>query len=125
GGKSLYFMASTDYGPRTGWLEMSSVDRPVRRAIYLAVLSASDPSPLLPETGDEPRAAPRDESRGEPAAAPKPDTAKAVAVRIDFDGIGQRILAVNLPAGDFSGLLGGAAGRRLFIGPQSSVTRVR
>ena len=28
-GKYLYFLASTDYGPRTGWLEMSSVDRPV------------------------------------------------------------------------------------------------
>src|SRR5262249_2367888 len=42
GGKYIYFMASTDYGPRTGWLEMSSLDRPVRRAIYLAVLSASE-----------------------------------------------------------------------------------
>ena len=54
GGKYLYFLASTDYGPRTGWLEMSSVDRPVTRAIYLVVLGASEPSPLLPETGDEP-----------------------------------------------------------------------
>ena len=54
GGKYLYFMASTNYGPSTGWLEMSSIDRPVRRAIYLAVLGATDPSPLLPETGDEP-----------------------------------------------------------------------
>jgi hypothetical protein len=31
GGKYLYFLASTDYGPRTGWVEMSAVDRPVRR----------------------------------------------------------------------------------------------
>src|SRR5205814_8434330 len=54
GGKYLYFMASTNYGPSTGWLEMSSIDRPVRRAIYLAVLSATEPSPLLPESGDEP-----------------------------------------------------------------------
>ena len=53
GGKYLYFLASTDYGPRTGWLEMSSLDRPVRRAIYVIVLSATEPSPLLPETGDE------------------------------------------------------------------------
>ena len=29
---------------------MSSLDRPVRRAIYLAVLNAAEPSPLLPET---------------------------------------------------------------------------
>ena len=56
GGKYLYFMASTNFGPSTGWLEMSSIDRPVRRAIYLAVLGASEPSPLLPETGDEPPA---------------------------------------------------------------------
>jgi tricorn protease len=119
GGKYLYFLASTDYGPRTGWLEMSSVDRPVRRAIYLAVLSASDPSPLLPETGDEPHATPRDESRGEPAAAPKPDAAKAVAVHIDFDGIGQRILAVNVPAGDYSSLAAGAAGTIFYMEPNT------
>ena len=61
-GRWLYFLASTDYGPRTGWLEMSSLDRPVRRAIYLAVLSASEPSPLLPETGDEPRNEAREET---------------------------------------------------------------
>ena len=52
GGKYLYFLASTNYALRTGWLEMSSVDRPITRAIYLAVLSAAEPSPLLPETGD-------------------------------------------------------------------------
>ncbi len=58
GGKYLYFLSSTDFGPRTGWLEMSSLDRPVRRAIYLAVLNASEPSPTLPETGDEPKRTP-------------------------------------------------------------------
>ena len=49
-GKYLYFLASTDYGPRTGWVEMSAVDRPSRRSVYLAVLNASDPSP--PPAGD-------------------------------------------------------------------------
>ncbi len=53
-GKYLYFLASTNYALRISWLEMSSVDRPATRAVYLAVLSASEPSPLLPETGDEP-----------------------------------------------------------------------
>ena len=32
GGKYLYFLASTNYALRTGWLEMSSVDRPATRA---------------------------------------------------------------------------------------------
>src|SRR6185295_8841005 len=72
GGKYLYFMASTNFGPSTGWLEMSSIDRPVRRAIYLAVLSASELSPLLPETGDEPRPAPAQEPRPEPMPQPPP-----------------------------------------------------
>ncbi len=110
GGKYLYFMASTNYGPSTGWLEMSSIDRPVRRAIYLAVLSASEPSPLLPETGDEPKPAPSIEPRAEAAPQPTPAAPRTVNVRIDFDRIGQRIIAVNIPAGDYSNLAAGAAG---------------
>src|SRR5438445_3381740 len=67
GGKYLYFMASTNYGPSTGWLEMSSIDRTVRRTIYLAVLNASEPSTSLSKTGDEP---PKPAPPQEPAATP-------------------------------------------------------
>jgi tricorn protease len=109
-GKYLYFMASTNFGPSTGWLEMSSIDRPVRRAIYLAVLSASEPSPLLPETGDEPKPAPSVEPRAEATPQPAPAPPRTVRVRIDVDRIGQRIIAVNIPAGDYSNLTAGAAG---------------
>jgi tricorn protease len=104
-GKYIYFLASTNYALRTGWLEMSSVDRPVTRAIYVAVLSATDPSPLLPETGDEPTA-------GAPPDA-KPQT--PASVRVDFDRIGQRILALNVPAGDYSALGAGAAGNLFYL----------
>ena len=38
GGKYLYFLASTDYGARTGWVDMSQLDHPVRRSAYLAIL---------------------------------------------------------------------------------------
>ena len=116
-GKYLYFMASTNFGPSTGWLEMSSIDRPVRRAIYLAVLSATEPSPLLPETGDEPKPTPPPEPRAEPAPQPAPPTPRTVNVRIDFDRIGQRILAVNIPAGDYGNLTAGAAGSFYYTEP--------
>lgn len=119
GGKYLYFLASTNYGPSTGWLEMSSIDRPVRRAIYLAVLSAGEPSPLLPETGDEPRPqpTPREEPRAEATPQPTPAAPRTVAVRIDFDRIGQRIIAVNIPAGDYSNLAAGAPGSFYYTEP--------
>ncbi len=117
GGKYLYFMASTNYGPSTGWLEMSSIDRPVRRAIYLAVLGADELSPLLPETGDEPpRPAPREEARAEASPQPTPAAPRTV-VRVDFDRIGQRIIAVNIPAGEYSNLTAGAAGSFYYTEP--------
>lgn len=117
-GKYLYFMASTNYGPSTGWLEMSSIDRPVRRAIYLVVLSANEPSPLLPETGDEPPAPPREQpSPQTQPAQPAPAPPRTVNVRIDPNGIGQRILAVNVPVGDYANLAAGAAGSFYYTEP--------
>jgi len=108
-GKYLYFMASTNYGPSTSWLEMSSLDRPVRRAIYLVVLNANEPSPLLPETGDEPKPPSPD--------APKPDANAKPVVHIDLNGISQRVLAVNIPPGDYNNLNAGAAGTFYYTEP--------
>ena len=111
-GKYLYFLASTNYALRTGWLEMSSVDRPVTRAIYLAVLSAGEPSPFLPETGDETVPPPPNPAASQPPAKPQADPkAQAPAVvSIDLQGIGQRILALAVPAADYSALIPGSAG---------------
>jgi tricorn protease len=121
GGKYLYFMASTNFGPSTGWLEMSSIDRPVRRAIYLAVLGASEPSPLLPETGDEPPKPPTPpEGAPAPPQTPPPATPRAANVRIDFDQIGQRIISVNIPPGDYGNLVAGAAGSFFYTEPTST-----
>jgi len=124
GGKYLYFLSSTDYGPSTGWLEMSSLDRPVRRAIYLAVLSAAEPSPLLPETDDEPQPMPSPETRETPKPAATPAaTPAAMTVRIDPAGIGQRIIAVNVPAGDYSNLLAGPAETFFYTEPTAARAR--
>ncbi|MEO6331861.1 MAG: PDZ domain-containing protein [Gemmatimonadaceae bacterium] len=115
GGKYLYFLASTDYGPRTGWLEMSSLDRPVRRAIYMAVLSATEPSPFLPEIGDEPVPVPAAPTA--PAAAIKPAATTAPITRIDPVGIGQRILPIDVPAADYTSLVAGPAGSFFYAEP--------
>ena len=52
-GKYLFFMASTNIGLNTGWLDMSSFDRPVTNSLYVVVLNKDDPSPFAPESDEE------------------------------------------------------------------------
>src|SRR5438874_2250139 len=102
-GKYLYFLASTDFGLSSGWLDLSSYDRHLRRGAYLMVLAADTPSPLLPESDEEKRdTTPRVDTT---KAKAKSDTAKpAVRVRIDRAGLSQRILALGMPVRSYTGL---------------------
>ncbi|NTV81572.1 MAG: protease, partial [Candidatus Aminicenantes bacterium] len=127
--KFLYFTASTDSG-QSIQPDIHSMARPVTRSIYLAVLPKDEPSPLAPESDEEkgeekkPDAAkPGNEKPDEkkPAAKPaepakEPEAKpKSVAVKIDFDGILQRILAVPMPARNYFSLQAGKAGTLLAI----------
>lgn len=97
-GEYLYFLASTNFGLNTGWLDMSSYDRPITRSLYLAVLSKTGKSPLLPESNEE---LPKTEN-GE-----KKDNNKSVTVTIDEEGLSQRIIAVDIPDRNYTGLIAG------------------
>ncbi|MDH4064626.1 MAG: protease, partial [Acidobacteriota bacterium] len=112
-GKYLWFLASTDFGLRSQWLDMTSYDREETFALYLAVLKQSEPSPLLPESDEDPgvpgaRPAgddPRETSVGSVAPGPVP------AVQIDFDGLQQRIIPVaGVPSRPYGQLEAGVAG---------------
>lgn len=76
-GQYLYFLASTDYGLNTGWLDMTSYDRPVTRALYVAILSGETPSPFLPQSDEE--AAEKDKDAQEDQEGEKPDTSDTSA----------------------------------------------
>lgn len=104
-GKYLYFLASTDYGLNTGWLDMSSYNMPLTRALYMIVLAEGEPSPLLPESDDEEIDTTENGDNGEPDSA-----GDEVSVRIDLDGIASRTLAVNVPERNYTGLLPGPDG---------------
>jgi tricorn protease len=108
GGKYLYFLASTDFGLSSGWLDLTSYDRHMRRGAYLLVLAADTPSPLLPESDEEARdTTPAvDTTKNRPRA----DSAKAVRVRIDRPGLSQRILALSVPVRSYTALAAGAEG---------------
>ncbi len=107
GGKYLYFLASTDFGLSSGWLDLSSIDRHTRRGAYLMVLAADTPSPLLPESDEEAR----DTTSGGAVDTSKAKPPKgAVAVRIDRAGLSQRILALGMPVRAYTSLAAGSEG---------------
>jgi tricorn protease len=129
GGRYLWFFASTNFALNSSLLDMSKYDRPDTRALYMAILSRSEPSPLLPESDDEvARLSPmRDSAASATATRPRVDgergdSARGPAVvrpvRIDFDGIQQRIVAVpGLADRDYSALRAGPAGTVFFLEP--------
>jgi tricorn protease len=135
GGKYIWFLASTDFGLRSQWLDMTSYDREETFGLYLAVLEKGEPSPLLPES-DEDRgvgSAPPGGGRGgrgggageaapetgatEEQASPAPRTPRGpVTVRIDFDGLQQRILSVpGVPVRQYSQLEAGVPGTVFYM----------
>jgi tricorn protease len=52
-GKYLWFFASTDFGLKSQWLDMTSYDHTETFGLYFAVLKKGDASPLLPESDEE------------------------------------------------------------------------
>ncbi|HLM02495.1 MAG TPA: PDZ domain-containing protein [Pyrinomonadaceae bacterium] len=103
-GKYLYFTASTDNGPTTGWLDMSSFPFQTTRSVYAVVLKATDPSPLAPESDEEKLEQPATPP-ARPGAKPEP-----VTVTIDLDKINQRIVALPVAARNYQGISTGRAG---------------
>ena len=121
-GQYLFFTASTNYGPTTSGLDMTSDEHEVTSSIYLAVLPNNVASPLAPESDEEKPA--------EAGAAPEGGTSGAGGgrggrggngggaaantppkpVRIDFDKLDRRIVALPLPARSYQSLTAGKAG---------------
>jgi tricorn protease len=129
GGKHVFFTASTNNAPTTGWLDMSGFPFQVTRSAYVIVLGKDDPSPLAPESDEEkveeekkPEAAAGGSGspQGPPAGATPPkggttNEKKPAPVKIDFEGIDQRILSLPLPARNFVGLAVGKPGTLFLV----------
>ena len=123
-GKYLWFTASTDYGPTAPWLDMTSVERPVSRSVWLAVLAAKEPSPFAPESDEEKAKEEKGNEDGKnadpkakggkqaPAEASPADAASGPArTTIDFDGLERRIVQVTgVEAKHYQTLAAGKAG---------------
>lgn len=133
-GKYLWFLASTDFGLRSQWLDMTSYDHDVNFGLYLAVLKKDDSSPLLPESDEDkgigsapstptaPAGGRAATPAGEPATPEQsgnqtgPRPRAPVTVQIDFDGLAKRIISVpGVPARQYSSLQSGADGTVFYL----------
>jgi tricorn protease len=118
-GKYLYLLSSTDDGPTLDG-SMMGMNRPVTSSVYITVLRKDLPSPLAPESDEEQEAKPEPSRKDEGPGKVKPPP----TVKIDFEKIGQRILALPIPAEHYLGLLPGKEGT-VFIEESSSGGRGR
>jgi tricorn protease len=140
-GKYLWFLASTDFGLRSQWLDMTSYDHDENFGLYMAVLSKKESSPLLPESDEDKGmsaqpppgigrgnrggdSTPGADASNEPAGQTTGGAKRGpVTVDIDFDGLGKRILAVpGVPERQYTALTAGGDGTIFYLenpaGPQ-------
>jgi tricorn protease len=131
-GKYLYFIASTDDGPSRAGIDLSSLDRAQTSAAYVVVLEKYGISPVPPESDDEKlkdeakkddkkdtdkkdakeeeKPANKDEAKPDDKAKEKNDKDKPATVTVELDGIGNRILALPIPARNYGGIVAGKTG---------------
>jgi tricorn protease len=134
-GKFLYFLASTDNGPSDAGIDLSSLDRATTTSPYVVVLKRYGTSPVPPESDDEKakdekkdddktdadKAASgtksadpvkKDDAKKEDSKDAKKDDkeAKPVEAKIDLEAIGNRILALPVPARNYIDLAVGKTG---------------
>jgi len=143
GGKLLLFATSTDVGLSSGWLDLSSYQHPVLRHVYASVLKKGDASPTEPQSdeekvkGEEADKKDADKGKEDKSVDKGKDSDKnddkdkkdegdkkeePVKVVIDLDGIGQRIVALPIKAGNIVSLDAGKAGT-LFVSEVADVPR--
>jgi tricorn protease len=133
-GKYLYFLASTDDGPSKAGIDLSSLDRAQTTAAYVVVLAADGASPVPPQSDDEKikdeakkdadkkdadkkDADKKDADKKDETAKDKKDgdkdkkdAEKPVVVKVDLDKIGDRILALPIPARNYGDITVGKTG---------------
>jgi len=133
-GKYLWFFASTDFGLKSQWLDMTNYPYNPSYGLYMAVLAKKDPSPLLPESDEDTGVAQPGPLRGgggtrsentngdAPAGGPGggPGQNRAlrgpVTVTLDWDNLGKRIISVpGVPERQYSNLAAGSDGTVFYL----------
>lgn len=122
-GEYLYVLASTDAGPLKDWFSQISSDVTMTHGLYAITLRSDGPNPIPPQSdevtiGESEDEAADDEENGEDNGKENGDKKQEdenKAVRIDADGLGDRIVALPVGKGTRRGLKVGASGEIYFL----------
>jgi tricorn protease len=95
-GKYVFMLASTDAGPLVNWFDQSNIDKELTHSIYLVTLRKDIKSPLAKENDEEKIEVPKEES--------KEKDYKIENLKIDWDGIQERIINLPIEPGVYSSL---------------------
>ena len=115
-GEYLYYLASTDYGLASGWLDMSSYDPSLSRTLYATLLYKDGKSPLLAKSDEEEKEEESSPSESADNGKKKKrsnkknqneEEAKPPKKSIDFNNIKSRVVPISKVSGEYFGLAKG------------------
>jgi tricorn protease len=102
GGRYLYFLASTNLALGSGWANTSAIQARPTFAAYVTVLRKDDPSPFPLKSDEEPDST-KDIKKPKDTTSPK-------AVKIDWEQLDRRTVALPIPEGNYDGMINGPKG---------------
>lgn len=116
-GEFLYVLASTDAGPLKDWFSQISTDNQMRHGLYAITLRRDGPHPVPPQSDEvtlgDGEADGKDDKKGK--GDKDGGEKKPPLVRIDAEGIGDRIVALPVGEATRHGLSVGASGEIFFL----------
>jgi len=128
-GDYIYFFASTDAGPVINWFDLSSADMRMSSSIYLVTLRKDLVSPFAKESDEEKgpeektdaeKPAPAVAAKGASKASAKtqakaPAAEKSEVLKIETEGLQERIVNVPVSPGNYAELGVAGAGEILYV----------
>ena len=124
--KHFYFLASTDLALGSGWANTSAITADPSYAAYVVVLQEGQESPFIPRSDEEEvkektkeKAQAEDEKKDEAedeteekkdADKPKAEQKEDTGIKIDYDNIARRTIALKVPVANYVATLSGPAG---------------
>lgn len=120
-GKYIYMIASTNAGPVVNWFDQSNQDMESTNTLYLVTLQKTVVSPFakqndIEEIKEETKpAAPPAEGSKPKTEAGKDTTARPAGMKIDWEGIENRIVPFPISNGRYSNLAVGKEGEIFYL----------